>query len=126
MRRMILASVIILLIVTLVAFHLIKIHRICDEIIIKSSEVFIAYDADDWDKIYTETREISDIWQKNRFWSTLTLPTAQIDEIEISLEQSIRYAELEAKPDFIGEFKMFYMLVEHIPRQEGLSIEELF
>lgn len=126
MKRMIPAIVILLIVIGVISIHLIKIHSVCDEIKVKSSEVFMAYDEDDWDKIYTLTREISNIWEENRTWATLTLPTAQIDEIEISLEQSIRYAELEAKPDFIGEFKMFDMLVEHIPRQEGLSVEELF
>ncbi len=126
MRRMIPAIAILVFIITAISVHLFKINRVCDEIKIKSAFVFDSYEQDDWDKIYTTAREISDIWEDNRFWATLTLPTAQIDEIEISLEQSIRYAEIEAKPDFIGEFKMFYMLVEHIPRQEGLSVEELF
>ena len=55
----------------------------------------------------------------------MTIKTNEVEEIEISLRQSRAYAELGDKEDFIGEFIMFRMLVEHLPHQEGLSINEL-
>ena len=33
--------------------------------------------------------------------------------------------ELKAKPDFFSEFLMLEKLLQHIPHQEGLHIEEI-
>ena len=89
------------------------------------AEIEQSYDRDDWNDIRGRLDQLQERWNQSRFWACLTIDTAQIEEIEISLRQSMEYADIHAKEDFIGEFIMFRMLVEHLPHQEGFSAEEL-
>lgn len=78
-----------------------------------------------WALVKENLDKIHSIWHKKRLWTSLTINTNEIEQIEISLEQSRRYATLHETSDFLGEFIMFSMLIEHIPHQEGFHIEEI-
>ena len=125
MSRMLTALVIFLLAGGFVAFHtheVLALSRDTEEICSRIEE---ALNREDWDAVSQEVQSLNTRWDKSRFWAALTLDTAKIEEIEISLKQSEKYAELRAKPDFTGEFIMFRMLTEHLPHQEGFDIKEL-
>lgn len=81
--------------------------------------------AESWDAVTENMRELEELWEKSRMWAALTIKTSVIEDIDISLKQSIAYAENKAKSDFIGEFIMLRKLLEHIPHQEGLHLDEL-
>ncbi len=82
-------------------------------------------DAENWTAVSGELDKIQEIWEKKRIWTSLTIETSNIEQIEIALRQSEAYARLGEKSDFVGEFTMFTMLVNHIPHQEGFHIEEI-
>ena len=90
-----------------------------------AEEVENAACRDDWQKARENLDELSKLWEKNKLWAAATVRTNIIDEIDIGIEQSKAYAEIKQKPDFMGEFIMLRKLLEYIPRQEGLSAEEL-
>ena len=90
-----------------------------------AEEVENAARRDDWQKARENLDELSELWEKNKLWAAATVRTNIIDEIDIGIEQSKAYAEIKQKPDFMGEFIMLRKLLEYIPRQEGLSAEEL-
>lgn len=90
-----------------------------------AKEVEDAARRDDWQKARENLDELSELWEKNKLWAAATVRTNIIDEIDIGIEQSKAYAEIKQKPDFMGEFIMLRKLLEYIPRQEGLSAEEL-
>ena len=92
--------------------------RICERIEKNASE-------DKWAEAKKGLTELDKLWEKKRFWASLTIRTNVIEEIDTSLEQSKAYAEIKQKPDFLGEFIMLKLLLEHIPHQEGLHIEEI-
>lgn len=81
--------------------------------------------ADRWEKVESDMEKFEKLWDEKRFWASITLKTPLIEEIDISMEQSIVYAKNKAKPDFLGEFIMLGKLIEHIPHQEGFHIEEI-
>ena len=81
--------------------------------------------ADNWEKVEKDMEKFEKLWGNKRFWASITLKTPLIEEIDISMEQSIVYAKNKAKPDFLGEFIMLGKLIEHIPHQEGFHIEEI-
>lgn len=83
------------------------------------------YRLDKWEDVRQGVGAIQKEWEDSHMWAYLTLSTKQIDEIEISLEQSIAYSNIEAKEDFLGEFRMFCMLIDHLPKQETFSLGEL-
>lgn len=120
--------VVILILVCIIAFsgiHIYKTISLCDKIDDLAVIIEDEFDKEEWLDVQNRISEIYELWEENRLWSCLTLSTTQIDEIEISLQQCFEYSKLEAKADFIGEFRMFCMLIEHLPRQEGVSLEEL-
>ena len=81
--------------------------------------------ADEWERVEKDMKKFEKLWEDKRFWASITLKTPLIEEIDISIEQSIVYARNKAKPDFLGEFIMLKQLIEHIPHQEGFHIEEI-
>lgn len=82
-------------------------------------------DSEKWEEVIKELDKIEKIWDKKRIWTSLTIETKNIEQIEIAFRQSMAYARLGEKSDFVGEFTMFAMLVNHIPHQEGFHIEEI-
>ena len=89
------------------------------EIAIKNAE------KEEWQSVRKNMNEINQLWEEKSLWTALTIKTNELEEIEISFRQSEKYAELEDKKMFLGEFIMFSNLVKHIPHQEGFHIEEL-
>lgn len=81
--------------------------------------------AEKWEEVTKELDKIQEIWDRKRVWTSLTIETDNIEQIEIAFRQSKAYAKLREKSDFVGEFTMFTMLVNHIPHQEGFHIEEI-
>lgn len=125
MRALIVAITIFLVICIFIGIHSYiminltkRISPICEETIGFAS-------ADQWDKVIKNIDQIQNFWDKKRLWASLTISTKNIEEIEISLKQSRVFAVLHEKSDFMGEFIMFSMLLDHIPHQEGFSIEEI-
>ena len=120
--------VVILILICIITFSAIRIYKtasLCDKISKLAHIIEDEFAKDEWVSVQNKISEICELWEENRLWACLTLSTKQIDEIEISLQQCLEYSKLGAKADFIGEFKMFCMLIEHLPRQEGISLEEL-
>ena len=125
MNRMMTALIIFLLAGGFVAFHtheVLALSKDLEEICTRIEDDFAI---EDWDSICEETQELRRRWEESRFWASLTIDTNEIEEIEISLSQSEKYADLKEPADFMGEFIMFKMLTEHLPHQEGFDIKEL-
>lgn len=80
---------------------------------------------DKWENVSKELKNLKKLWDEKRLWASLTMRTNVIEEIDTSLAQSESYAKIKQKPDFLGEFIMLRLLLEHIPHQEGLHIEEI-
>ena len=125
MNRLLIALCLFVLAGGFVAFHTHEVLALSQDLEEICSRVEDAYRRDDWESVRDNTQQLQERWDKSRFWASLTIETNQIEEIEISLKQSAAYAELQAKPDFIGEFIMFQTLSQHLPHQEGFDIKEL-
>ncbi len=80
---------------------------------------------EDWHTVSSLIDDVERVWEKYSFWAALTISTDDIEQLEISLEQAKKFAKIEQKADFFGEFVMFSKLVEHIPHREGFHIEEV-
>ena len=80
---------------------------------------------DDWENTRKLLDEVDQEWKKYSTWASLTISTEDIEQLEISLEQAKTFAVLEEKSDFLGEFIIFSMLLDHIPHREGFHIEEI-
>lgn len=125
MRLLIISLILFLIMGTLIGIHsyiMTKVSRDIDHISTSVKE--LAY-IGNWQEVQKKLKEIKTIWDDARTWASLTISTKEIDQIDISLHQSIEFAKLGAKPDFLGEFTMFNRLVNYIPHQEGFHIEEI-
>lgn len=125
MARTITAVCILVILTVFISFHTHEIYALNSDINTVCEEIEAALNNDDWDKVSSGVKELRERWNKSRLWSSLTINTSKTEEIEISLCQSAEYARLQAKEDFVGEYYMFKLLVEHLPHQEGFAIEEL-
>ena len=94
------------------------IDKLCD----KTEKLVIA---EEWEDAEKTLKEIRKKWEEKSIWTSLTIETNELEQIEVSLRQSEKYAKLRDKEKFIGEFTMFSTLVEHIPHHEGFHIEEI-
>ncbi len=125
MRALIVAITIFLVICIFIGIHSYTIINLTKRISPVCEETIGFVSADQWDKVIKNIDKIQNMWNKKRLWTSLTISTKNIEEIEISLKQSRAFAVLHEKSDFMGEFIMFSMLLDHIPHQEGFSIEEI-
>lgn len=125
MKRVIAALVILACIAGVSALHIYKTISLTDRIKEETDKIADAYKNRDWERIREGIEKIDKEWEENHLWAYLTLSTKQIDEIEISIKQSKAFCEVEAEANFIGEFAMLCMLIDHLPKQETFSIGEL-
>ncbi len=125
MRALIVAITIFLVICIFIGIHSYIMINLTKRISPICEETIRFARADQWDKVIKNIEKIQSTWDKKRLWASLTISTKNIEEIEISLKQSRAFASLHEKSDFMGEFIMFSMLLDHIPHQEGFSIEEI-
>ncbi|MBQ9756950.1 MAG: DUF4363 family protein [Clostridia bacterium] len=125
MKALVLSIVILLIIFVFIGIHSYIMFTLAESINALCEETLTLASSDRWDSVIENIDRIQKQWDKKRVWASLTISTKNIEEIEISLKQSRAFATLQEKPDFFGEFIMFTMLLDHIPHQEGFSIEEI-
>ncbi len=125
MNRVVAAICILVLCAGFVGVHTYKIVRLNKDTTALCEAVEADFKKEDWDGVSGNLQKLQKRWDKSRFWACLTIETREIEEIEISLKQSMEYAKVQGKADFIGEFTMFRMQLSHLPHQEGFSLEEL-
>lgn len=125
MKKVIAVLCLFVFVIGFVTVHAMRIHELSRDVQEITDEIEEAFLLRDWERIKSGLKTTDDRWKKSKIWASLTIDTDVIEEIEISLEQSRRYAELEDGEDFVGEFVMFKMLVSHLPHREGISLEEL-
>ncbi len=125
MNRVVAAICILVLSGIFVGVHTYQIVKLKKDVTAICDGVEESYAEENWSGVSDKLQRLQNRWDKSRFWACLTIDTAEIEEIEISLKQSMEYAKAKAKPDFIGEFTLFRMRLEHIPHQEGFSMEEI-
>ena len=125
MKRIVSVLIIAALMVGFIGIHLYKINSFEREASEICGEIYTEFYDENWDNIRELVAQLDEVWYKNRLWASVTLKTDVIDEIEISLMQCTEYSKIAARENFIGEFKMFCMLIEHLPKQEKPSLGEL-
>ena len=125
MKALVVAISIFLVICTFIGIHSYIMINLTKSLRPICEETITLAKADRWNEVIKNIDHIQNQWDKKRLWASLTISTKNIEEMEISLKQSRAFADLHEKPDFMGEFIMFSLLLDHIPHQEGFSIEEI-
>lgn len=125
MKAFVISIILLIVLCTFIGVHSYVMISLSDRIADCCNRTIELVSSDRWDDAARELNEIGDIWDSRRMWASLTINTNKIEQIEISLNQSKAYAHLRQKSDFMGEFIMFTMLVDHIPHEEGFHIEEI-
>lgn len=126
MRRVVVSAIIFVVIIGVAFIHGTRMIKLASDIQSMAEDIYVGYEEKDWNMVREGTGEIKKKWESSHIWAYVTLSTDRIDDIEISLEQSMAYAQEEADENFIGEFTMFCMLIDHLPKQEAFSFGELF
>ena len=119
------AIIILLLLCVFIFMHSYLMSRLSSEIITYCQKIASLAEANQWKDALVELKNINEAWERLRLWTALTISTNEIDKIEISLSQCVKFAQLEAKPDFFGEFTHLCMYIERLPRKEGFHAEEI-
>lgn len=125
MKKFITALILFAAILIFGCIHTWKITSMTNDIAALNTEIYNAAQQEDWQTAVTRLEEIQQSWDKNRLWISITISTTEIEELEISLKQSIEYAKRKDVSGFTGEFTMFRLLLNHLPHHEGFDVEEI-
>ena len=125
MKRIIIVLIALAIVVGVTMIHFHKIMEISHQTEALTARIYEEYDRENWEEIDKLMDGLHNVWYSNRLWASVTLRSNQIDEIEISLEQCIEYSKSVPRENFIGRFKMFCLMTEHLPAQKGVSLGEL-
>lgn len=125
MKRVIITIVMLALAVGFIVYHNFKVSRLDDEVNNVYGTVIEAFENEDFDTIIRELEELKGEWEDAQTWIGMTIDTDQLEEIDISLKQSIEYAKINAKEDFIGEYVMFNQCIKHLTYYERITPESL-
>ncbi len=125
MKRVIITVIMLALAVGFIVYHNTVVSKLDERVDRTYDTVMSAFEREDYEKITAELESLEEEWDDAQSWIGMTLDTDMLEEIGISLRQSIEYAKIAAKEDFIGEFVMFNQCVKHLTYYERLSIESL-
>lgn len=125
MKKFVISCIGFVVIFTVIMIHSFAMARMGKEIAKLSDKAESLAMEEKWEEVSSYMEKIEDYWKGRSIWTALTIKTDELEQIDISLQQSKKYAKLRDKGKFLGEFTMFSKLVEHIPHQEGFHIEEI-
>ena len=106
-------------------FHTTQIKGLYNEANLICDKIYQDFGNENWESVKTGMDNLDKRWNQSRFWTCLTVDTSQIEEIEIAMAQAREFAKLKADKEFIGEFAMMRLLLEHLPHQESMEFEDL-
>lgn len=119
------AIAILVILCIFIGIHSYIMSNMAEKILTECEKISSVMKNEEWSVIIPSLERIEKEWKKHSSWAALTIRTADIEEIEISLSQSRAFAETQQISGFVGEFTMFTELVKHIPAHEGIHWEEI-
>lgn len=125
MKRIASVCIMLFLAAAFISVQSAKTSELSDKIDEAEPAVTEAFDRNDTDTILHEISELKTVWDSVQPWIGMTVDADTVEEIDISLSQCERYAEIEAREDFIGEFMMLSHIIRHLPYFESMSAESL-
>ena len=125
MKRVVITFLIMVLAVGFIVYHNLKVSKLDDRVSNMYDTIIESFDNDDFDTIVSELESLREEWEDTQTWIGMTIDTNELEEIDISLKQSIEYARIGAKEDFIGEFIMFNQCIKHLTYYERITPESL-
>ena len=125
MKKFVVSFIVFFILLSLIIVHSVSMLRLGEKIDKLCNRAEELATAEKWEDAEKTLKEIRKKWEEKSIWTSLTIETNELEQIEVSLRQSEKYAKLRDKEKFIGEFTMFSTLVEHIPHHEGFHIEEI-
>lgn len=125
MKKFITALILLSGILVFSSIHAWKISELTNEIRLQNDEIYTAVQREEWEAAVQRLEEVQQTWDKSRLWISITIPSPDIEELEISLKQSVEYAKAQDISGFVGEFIMFRQLLLHLPHHEGFDVEEI-
>ncbi|MBQ2890786.1 MAG: DUF4363 family protein [Clostridia bacterium] len=125
MKKFVVSFIVFFVLLSLIIFHSVSMLRLGENIDKLCNRAEKLATAEKWEEAEKTLKEIRKKWEEKSIWTSLTIETDELEQIEVSLRQSEKYAKLRDKEKFVGEFTMFSTLVEHIPHHEGFHIEEI-
>ena len=125
MRKLIIVLIIFSILTAFVITHSIVMYRFGKDAERICEKIEKSVLSDDWENARYNLDKLDELWKKRHFWASLTIRTNLLEDIDISMSQSKILAKIEEKPTFLSEFMTLKKFLEHIPHQEGLSIEEI-
>ena len=125
MKRVIIKILMMALAVGFIVYHNFKVSELDDKVNDVYDTIIDAFENDDFGIIVSELEGLREKWDDAQTWIGMTMDTNELEEIDISLKQSIEYAKIESKEDFIGEFIMFNQCIKHLTYYERITPESL-
>lgn len=125
MKKFVVSFIVFFVLLSLIIVHSVSMLRLGEDIDKLCNRAEKLVTAEKWEEAEKTLKEIRKKWEEKSIWTSLTIETDELEQIEVSLRQSEKYAKLRDKGMFIGEFTMFSTLVEHIPHHEGFHLEEI-
>ncbi len=125
LKKFVISGIVFFVLLVLIVIHSLSMLHMGNNIKALADKTEELATAEKWEEAQETLKEIRKIWERKSLWTALTIETDELEQIEVSLRQSEKYAKLRDKGMFIGEFTMFSTLVEHIPHHEGFHIEEI-
>lgn len=95
--------------------------------LIKSINVIESYTQyGEWEKADNAVDDLQQDWKRTRkIWSML-IDHIEVDNIQTSLTRMAKYIKLKEEIDALAEISVLRQFIEHIPRKESLTLENIF
>lgn len=80
---------------------------------------------DRWARAESHAEELEKAWSQQVGWWPIILDHQEIDNIEFSLAKIKEYVANQDKPLSLGQLSELKLMIEHIPRKEAVTLENI-
>ncbi len=78
-----------------------------------------------WTEATNHVEELEKVWSQKASWWPIILDHTEIDNIEFSLAKVKEYVANQHKPLSLGQLSELKLMIEHIPRKEAITLENV-
>lgn len=82
-------------------------------------------DSQNWEQASEDLAKTEKSWEKTKTWWTILLDHQEIDNIDVSLQRTIKYVQSQSTALSLGELSALILLVDHIAETESFTLTNI-
>jgi len=97
-----------------------------DRLLEQIDRITVEIEQNNWESAAGETDKLLEVWEKEAGWWPIFFEHYEMDNIEFSMAKFKEYVACKDTPLSLGQLSEMRLMIEHMPRKEAVSLDNIF